>query len=94
MVDDDGRRRTTAPDDGHPISSPCEPNGSGELKTNNLHMQKQRCISAVQATQVDQHLCFRSIDSMMPLLSKSEISNFKQFSVALQPGLCRTGSET
>ena len=36
MVDDDGRtdndngRRT--PDQGHPISSPCEPNGSGELK--------------------------------------------------------------
>ena len=29
MVDDD-RRRT--PDHGHPISSPCEPNGSGELK--------------------------------------------------------------
>ena len=35
MVDDDGRtdddeeRRT--PDHGHPISSPCEPNGSGEL---------------------------------------------------------------
>ena len=28
MVDDDGR--TT--DNGHPISSPCEPNGSGELK--------------------------------------------------------------
>ena len=34
MVDDDGRRRTTdrTPDHGHPISSPCEPNGSGELK--------------------------------------------------------------
>ena len=34
----DGRRkddgRTT--DHGHPISSPCEPNGSGELKTINL----------------------------------------------------------
>ena len=30
VEDDDGRRRTT--DHGHPISSPCEPNGSGELK--------------------------------------------------------------
>ena len=29
MVDDDGR----TPDHGHPISSPCEPNGSGELIT-------------------------------------------------------------
>ena len=28
MVDDDGR----TPDHDHPISSPCEPNGSGELK--------------------------------------------------------------
>ena len=27
MVNDDGR----TPDHGHPISSPCEPNGSGEL---------------------------------------------------------------
>ena len=40
MVDDgrttdDGRRTTDGrtPDHGHPISSPCEPDGSGELKT-------------------------------------------------------------
>ena len=32
---DDGRRTDDGrtPDHGHPISSPCEPNGSGELKT-------------------------------------------------------------
>ena len=30
MVDDDDDGRTT-PDHDHPISSPCEPNGSGEL---------------------------------------------------------------
>ena len=46
---DDGRRtdgRTTdgrTPDHGHPISSPCEPDGSGELKiigrfVSDLHM--------------------------------------------------------
>ena len=29
MVDDDDRQTT---DPGHPISSPCEPNSSGELK--------------------------------------------------------------
>ena len=34
MVNDDGRRRT--PDHGHPISSPCEPNGSGELGSGEL----------------------------------------------------------
>ena len=30
MVDDNGRRRRLT-DHGHPISSPCEPLGSGEL---------------------------------------------------------------
>ena len=30
-TDDEGRRRTT--DHGYTISSPCEPEGSGELKT-------------------------------------------------------------
>ena len=34
--DDDGRRRT--PDHGHPISSPCEPNGSGELISRAIHV--------------------------------------------------------
>ena len=35
MVDDDGRTDDgRMPDHGHPISSPCEPNGSGELKSN------------------------------------------------------------
>ena len=34
MVDDDDGR---TPDHGHPISSPCEPYGSGELKIG-IHM--------------------------------------------------------
>ena len=42
----------------------------------------------------DQRLCFRYIDSTIPLLHKSEISNLKPSSVAVQPGLCRTWSET
>ena len=34
MVDDDGRTDDgRTPGHGHPISSPCEPNGSGELKS-------------------------------------------------------------
>ena len=33
MVDDDGRTDGWTLDHGHPISSPCEPNGSGELKS-------------------------------------------------------------
>ena len=42
----------------------------------------------------DQRLCFRYSDSTIPLLLKSEISSFLLFSVLVQPGLCRTCSET
>ena len=43
--------------------------------------------------EADQRLCFRYIDSTIPLLSKSEISSLWPSSVAVQPGLCRTRSE-
>ena len=42
----------------------------------------------------DQRLCFRYMDSVIPLLPKSEISSLYPSSVAVQPGLCRTRSET
>ena len=42
----------------------------------------------------DQRLCFRYTDSTIPLLSKSEISSLWSSSVAVQPGLCGTWSET
>ena len=42
---DDGR----TPDHGHPISSPCEPNGSGELK-NGLLSTLDNLISTVPST--------------------------------------------
>ena len=53
---DDGRRtddgRTTdegrTTEHGYTISSPCEPDGSGELKTGFMHIQKQRGRSAMQ----------------------------------------------
>ena len=44
--------------------------------------------------EADQRLCFRYTDSTIPLLSKCEISSIYPSSVALQPGLCRTWSET
>ena len=44
--------------------------------------------------EADQRLCFRYIDSTIPLLSKCEISSLQLSSVAVQPGLCRTRSET
>ena len=44
--------------------------------------------------EADQRLCFRYIDSTIPLLSKSKISSLKPSSVAVQPGLCGTWLET
>ena len=44
--------------------------------------------------EADQRLCFRYIDGTIPLISKSESSSLKPCSVAVQPGLCRTRSET
>ena len=44
-------------------------------------------------SKADQRLCFRYLDSTIPLLSKSEILSF-QTSVAVQPGLCLTWSDT
>ena len=41
-----------------------------------------------------QRLCFRYIDSTISLLTKSEISSLEPSSVAVQPGLCQTWSET
>ena len=42
----------------------------------------------------DQRLCFRYNDNIVSLLSKSEIWSFWLSSEAVQPGLCRTWSET
>ena len=44
--------------------------------------------------EADQHLCFHYTDNTIPLLPKSEISSLQSFSVVVQPGLCRTWSET
>ena len=42
----------------------------------------------------DQRLCFRYIDSTVPILYKSEISSLKPSFVAVQPSLCGNRSET
>ena len=44
--------------------------------------------------EADLRLCFRHTDSAIPLLSKSKISSLYPASVTVQPGLCRTWSET
>ena len=44
--------------------------------------------------EADQRLCFRYLDSTIPLLAKSKISSFWPSPVAVQPGLCQTWSES
>ena len=44
--------------------------------------------------EADQRFCFRYTDSTIPLLPKSKFSSLYPFSVAAQPGLCQTWSET
>ena len=44
--------------------------------------------------EADQRLCFCYTDSTIPLLSRSEISSLYSSSDVVEPGLCRTWSET
>ena len=44
--------------------------------------------------EADQRLCFRYTDSKISLLPKYNISSLQPSSVAVQPGLCGTWSET
>ena len=44
--------------------------------------------------EADQRLCFRYMDSTIPLLSRSEFSSLYLSYVVAQPGLCGTWSET
>ena len=44
--------------------------------------------------EADQRLCFRYMESTIPLLPKFEISSLLPSSVTAQPDLCRTWSET
>ena len=43
--------------------------------------------------EADQRLCFRYMDSTIPLLSKSKISSLWPSSVTVQASLCETWSE-
>ena len=44
--------------------------------------------------EADQRLCFRYMDSTIPLPPNYKISSLYRSSVAVQPSLCRTWSET
>ena len=62
-----------------PVFCICERRGADQLRGNSA---------------ADQHLHYRYRDSTILLLPKSEISSLCLSSVAVQPGLCRTMSET
>ena len=44
--------------------------------------------------EADQRLCFHYTDSTIPVLPKYEISSLQPSCVVVQPGLCRSRSET
>ena len=52
--------------------------------------EQQRCRSACASAQSDQHLVVRCLDSIIPLVSISEISSLYLAAVAEQAGLCLT----
>ena len=62
-----------------PAFSICENKDAGQLRGNR---------------EADQRLCFPYIDNTIPLLSLYEMSSLQPSSVIIQPGLCRTWSET
>ena len=55
---------------------------------------EKTCFCICENNNADQRICFCFIDSIIPLLAKTEISNPKLVSVAVLPGLCLTWSET
>ena len=60
-------------------------------KTCLCHIRTTKCRSACASTQSDQHCC---LDSVIPLVSISEISSLYLASVAAQASLCLTWSQT
>ena len=56
--------------------------------------EQQRRRSACSSTQSDHAFIVRCLDSIIPLVSISEISRFYLASVAAQAGLCLTWSQT
>ena len=56
--------------------------------------KQQRHRSACASAQSDQRICFRCLDSIIPLVSISEISSIYLVSVAAQAGLSLPWSQT
>ena len=81
-----------------------EPKSSPRLKLERRLLQTSRvmrkpdfCLGENKGAgqcEADQRLCFRCMDSSIPLLSKSKISTLQPSSVAAQAGLCQTWSKT
>ena len=64
-------------------------------KTGFLHIYENKDADQLCGNRTAyQRLCFRYTDSTIPLLPRSGIPSLLPSSVAVQPGLCRTWSET
>ena len=64
-------------------------------KTGFLHVCENKDADQLRSNrEADQRLCFRYMDSTIPLLPKHEISSLYPSFVVVQPGLCRTWSDT
>ena len=57
-------------------------------------MRKPAVHISENKDEADQRFCFRYMDITIHLLSKYEISSLQPSSVAVEPGLCGTWSET
>ena len=56
--------------------------------------RRKPTICICENKDADQRLCFRHSDRTIPLQLVSKVSSFYLYSVTVQPGLCRTWSET
>ena len=65
------------------------------MRKTDFHICKNKDADQLRGNlAADQRLCFLYMDSTISLLSESEISSLWSSSVVVQPGLCRTWSQT
>ena len=84
----DGRRKTDegwtkdgrTPEDGYTISSPCEPNGSGELKLQTMFSQLELHKLKLKATE---YVYISNVWSILDMLSLRMVSMLIQLNLRL-----------
>ena len=65
------------------------------MRKSDFHIWENECADQLRSNcAADQHLCLRYIKSTISLLAISKISSLVPSSVAVQPGLSQTWSDT